>query len=344
MRTPVSGPTVWTGAELSKSEQWITRFTADEVLEISNAVASVEARNLELFDITKEDFPLPTLGPRMAALRNEIEGGRGFAVLRGLPVNQFSLEANRKIIWGLAVHLGYPEPQDVRKSLMHSVTNTGKRVETSASTRGYETDDELKFHNDGGDAFMLLCLKTAREGGISKLMSVGTLFNAILAQRPDLAEVLQQPFYFDARAQNPLDKNVQVVPVFSEQAGLLNVLYKRRYIETAQQRFDDIPRLTPLQREALDLFDKTCADPALHLAFTMEPGDIQIGNNYALLHSRTSYKDHDDVSLRRHLLRVWLTLENGRELPPVFAETREFGPSYARRLGKEFAATATLDS
>jgi hypothetical protein len=341
MRTPISGPTVWTGAELSKSEQWITRLTACDITEISNAVASVEARNLELFSITKADFPLPTLGARIAALRNEIEGGRGFAILRGLPVNQFTFAANQKIIWGLSVHLGLPEPQDFLKNLMHSVTNTGKRVETSESTRGYETDDELRFHNDGGDAFMLLCLKTAREGGISKLMSVGTLFNAILARRPDLAEVLQQPFYFDARAQNPLAKKVQIVPVFVEHEGLLNVLYKRRYIETAQ-RFDDVPRLTPLQREALDLFDKMCADPTLHLAFTMEPGDIQIGNNYALLHSRTSYQDHDDVSLRRHLLRVWLTLENGRPLPDVFAETREFGHSYARRTGKQFASTESV--
>ncbi|NYT36837.1 taurine catabolism dioxygenase TauD [Allopusillimonas soli] len=343
MQIPVKGPAVWAGAELSKTDDWITQFTEDDIRELSEAVSTVGAQNLDLFDITKEDFPLPTLGPRIANLRNEIEGGRGFALLRGLPVSHFTLEESRKIIWGLAVHLGYPEPQDMCKSLMHSVTNTGKRVETSESTRGYETDDELKFHNDGGDAFMLLCLKTAREGGISKLMSAGALFNAILDKRPDLARILQEPFYFDARSQNALDKKVQVLPVFVEHDGLLNVLYKRRYIELAQ-RFDDVPRLTSLQREALDMFDSICADPAMHLAFTMQPGDIQIGNNYSLLHSRTRYQDHEDVNMRRHLLRVWLTLENGRPLPPIYAETREFGPSYARRQNNAFTSTVSAAS
>jgi len=327
---PVSGPHVWTGSQLKQSDDWIIRFSPDDADEIERAVALVETLKLDLFEIRKEDFPLPALAPRLAAVLAELEGGRGFALLRGLPIERFSLEASKRVIWGLAVHLGYPEPQDVRGSLLHSVTNTGKRVEGSESTRGFETDDELKFHNDGGDAFILLCLKTAKEGGISKLMSVGALYNAILAQRPDLAEVLQQPFYFDSRAQNPMEKKVQIVPIFTEFAGLLNVLYKRRYINLAQ-RFEEVPRLTPLQAEALDLFDNLCADPTMHLAFTMQPGDIQIGNNYSILHSRTRYQDHEGVDQRRHLLRVWLTLFDGRLLPEIYADTREFGPSYARK-------------
>ena len=88
------------------------------------------------------------------------------------------------------------------------------------------------------------------------------------------------------------------------------MLYKRRYI-TLAQRFEDVPRLTPLQTEALDLLDQLCNDPDMHLEFTMQTGDILLGNNYATLHSRTSYQDHDDPALRRHLLRVWLTLEQG---------------------------------
>jgi hypothetical protein len=93
-----------------------------------------------------------------------------------------------------------------------------------------------------------------------------------------------------------------------------------------------------LQIEALDLFDKLCADPRMHLAFTMQPGDIQIGNNYSVLHSRTRYQDHEGLDQRRHLLRVWLTLFEGRVLPEIFAETREFGPSYARKMSLRSAA------
>lgn len=333
LRADVTGPSVWKGSEII-NEQWLTQISKRESDEIIAAVKATEQSGVPLFEIQKKDFRIPSLEPKLAQIRDDLEGGRGFAVLRGFAVHELSGESAKRAIWGMAQHIGTPEPQDIKRNLLHSVTNTGKRIEGSDSTRGYETDDELKFHNDGGDAFMLLCLQTAREGGVSKLVSAGALFNAIRAINPDLAEVLQQPFYFDARSQSPADAKVQVLPIFIEHEGLLNVLYKRRYIEAAQ-RFEDVPRLTPAQREALDLFDTLCADSDLHLAFSMEPGDIQIGNNYSILHSRTRYIDHDDPALRRHLYRVWLTLDQGRPLPEIYASTREFGPSYTRRLQRD---------
>jgi hypothetical protein len=57
-----------------------------------------------------------------------------------------------------------------------------------------------------------------------------------------------------------------------------------------------------------------------------------------VLHSRTTYRDHDDPALKRHLLRVWITLPNGRPLPPEFETTREFGHTYARRQARAAAA------
>lgn len=186
---------------------------------------------------------------------------------------------------------------------MHGVTNTGQKVIGTDSVRGYQTDDELKFHNDGGDAFLLLCIRAAKEGGVSKLLSAAALFNAILERRPDLAQVLQSPFYFDSRAQNPNDAAVQVVPIFIDYLDHLNVLYKRRYITTAQ-RFPDVPRLTESQVEALDLFDELCEDPSLHLAFSMQRGDMLVGNNYSILHSRTKYVDFDEPQHRRLMYRL----------------------------------------
>ncbi|PND35197.1 taurine catabolism dioxygenase TauD [Achromobacter pulmonis] len=328
--TKLEGPSVWRSEEFAGQEDWCQRLTEPELTEIMAAVRHCQSRGTPLFEIGRDEFPLDRLARRFERIRGELEGGRGFTVLRGLDPASLDPEACKLVIWGLAQYLGTPEPQDRSGSLLHSVTNTGKTIANSDTARGYETDDELKFHNDGGDVFMLLCLRTAKEGGVSKLVSAGALFNAILQERPDLAAVLQQPFYFDSRAQNLNEKKVQVVPVFTEHMGYLNVLYKRRYIVTAQ-RFEDVPRLTPEQVEALDIFDRLCADPALQLSFSMQPGDIQIGNNYSILHARTKYVDYDDPQRRRHLYRLWLTLENSRPLPEVFGTTREFGPSYARR-------------
>lgn len=342
LTTKLTGDSVWTGAQLHHSEGWLDRLGPAEVAEIDRALAHVKARGISLFDIRSQDFPLSSLGERLAATRDVIEGGRGFVVLRGLPIARYELDDARRILWGLSTHLGWPEPQDGKGSLMHSVTDTGKEVEGNDSNRGYETDDELKFHNDGGDVFMLMCLRTARSGGISKLVSVGALFNAILDRNPDLAAVLQEPFHFDARSQNPLGIRVQSVPIFNYCDGRLSALYKRRHI-TLAQRFAEVPRLTERQVAALDLFDSLCNDPEMHLGFSMDPGDIQYGNNYSILHSRTKYTDHDEPELKRYLLRVWLSLPNGRPLPDVFETTREFGPTYARRVrdGKVARLAAT---
>ena len=338
----IDGPSVWRGAELRQRGDWLGHLGPADVAEIEAAVQSVRSRGVPLFEITAEDFPLPSLGQRMAAIARVLEGGRGFAILRGLPIACYDIDVARQIVWGLATHLGTPEPQDGKGSLMHSVTDTGKEVEVNESNRGYETDDELKFHNDGGDVFMLLCLRTGMSGGVSKLVSVGALFNEILHRRPDLAAVLQEPFHFDARSQNPLGIRVQSVPVFNYHAGRLSALYKRRHI-TLAQRFPEVARLTELQVQALDLLDELCNDPDMHLAFSMEPGDIQIGNNYSILHSRTKYNDHAEPERKRHLLRVWLSLRDGRPLPEVFEKTREFGPTYARRVrdGKVNAAATS---
>lgn len=310
-------------------------LTATELAELDRAIAHAEASRMPLFSLGRQDFPLESLGDRLIALRDIIEGGWGFQVLRGIPVGRYSHEQARILAWGMARHIGDPEPQDAKGSMMHDITDTGRKVEGSDSTRGFETNDELNFHNDGGDAFMLLCLRTARAGGTSKLISVGAVFNEVLARRPELARVLQEPFHFDARAQALSGApRVQTVPIMIHHAGSLSALYKRRYIELGQ-RFEEVPPLTAEQIDALDMVDSICNDPDFQLSFEMQPGDVQIGNNYSVLHSRTRYQDHEDPALRRHLLRIWMTLPNGRPLPPVFARTREFGPAYARRMQPE---------
>lgn len=333
--TPRSDPSVWRGDDMRRRTDWVHVLTPSELAQLDHAIAHAEARGVALSALGRQDFPLESLGDRLDALRGEIEGGRGFQVLRGVPVERYSLEQARILAWGMARHLGDPEPQDARGSVMHDITDTGRKVEGSDSTRGFETNDELTFHNDGGDAFMLLCLRAAHTGGTSKLASVGALFNEVLDRRPELARVLQEPFHFDARAQALSGTpRVQTVPIMTCHAGFLSGLYKRRYIELGQ-RFEEVPPLTAEQTDALDMVDAICNDPDFHLSFEMRPGDVQIGNNYAVLHSRTRYQDHDAPALRRHLLRIWMTLPNGRPLPPAFARTREFGPAYARRMTPE---------
>lgn len=330
IKDALSGPEVWTGAQLADRHDWIEILEPQEIDEIETMLGSLKKRSAEPGEFIKDDLFLPRLEQRFEAVRAQLEEGRGFLVIRGLPVERYTLQENRSIFWALALLAGQPQAQDKLGSRMHSVTNTNLRVEGTDEVRSYQTDDELTFHNDGGDAFMLLCLKTARSGGMSKLVSVGTIYNEVLRRRPDLIDVLQQPFHFDARGQHPSGLKVQSVPIFNFFQGKLSALYKRRYLMAAQ-RFTDVPRLTEGQQQAIDLVEQICNDPSIQLGFYMKPGDVQIANNYSVLHARTKYEDFREPNARRHLLRIWLTLPNGRALPPVFAQTREFGASYRSR-------------
>jgi hypothetical protein len=69
---------------------------------------------------------------------------------------------------------------------------------------------------------------------------------------------------------------------------------------------------------ACDVFDSILADPDLRLDMLLEPGDIQFANNYAVLHSRTGFEDHEDPAQRRKLLRLWLKMAEPRQLAPDF--------------------------
>jgi hypothetical protein len=120
------------------------------------------------------------------------------------------------------------------------------------------------------------------------------------------------------------------MPVYIFHDGLLTANLKKDYILSAQ-RFDDVPRLTNTQNEALELLDRLCGDPRFCLQFNLEPGDVEIGNNYVTFHARRAYRD-ESGGAGRHLLRLWLSLPNGRKLPRCFEGSREFGATYARRM------------
>ena len=178
--------------------------------------------------------------------------------------------------------------------------------------------------------FALLCLRNAKSGGLSKLVSSVALFNEIEKIRPDLSKILQQNFYFDSRAQNPNEDKFQKVPIFVKHDNLVSALHKRRYIETAQ-RFDEVPRLTPLQIEALNLVDKLCNNDKFCFSVKLNPGDLEIASNATTFHSRETYDDHSDLNKKRCMLRLWLSLFNERPLPEIYKNTREWGPTFERR-------------
>jgi hypothetical protein len=324
---PVTSNAAWTQSSLG-DDDWTIDLTRPQIEALADASNHISGSGRLWHQTCRADFVLPEWTSLITSLQSTLEGGRGFARVRALPVSDISTESARLMLWGLGQHLGFPEPQDASGNLLHDVCDTGKRLD-AGNVRAYQTNLPINYHNDGADAFVLLCYRAASSGGKSKLVSAVSVFNAILDRRPDIAGVLQKPFDFDARGQErPGSPPYQRVPIYTPFAGHLNTLYKRDYIELAQ-RFADVPRLTPLQIEALDLMDEVCNELALE--FVMEPGDIIVANNYDILHGRSAFDNAETDAEPRHMLRLWLSLPNGRPLPPIFEQTREFYHSYTRR-------------
>jgi hypothetical protein len=320
----------WSSKDLEANKDWFLDLDTDDKDELIFATNSSLSSKKNIFDLTSKDFPLNKFLIKIDKVKEQVESGFGFIILRGLPVKEFSDDEVKVMLWGLGQYIGYPEVQDKAGALLHVVTDTGASVNKTDNIRGFQTNEELQFHTDGADVFALLCLRNAKSGGLSKLVSSVAIFNEIEKIRPDLSKILQEDFYFDARAQNPNEDKFQRVPIFVKHDNLVSGLHKRRYIETAQ-RFSEVPKLTDKQIEALNLVDKMCASETFCLSMELKPGDLEIASNATTFHSRENYEDYSDPKERRCMLRLWLSLFKPRPLPEVFKNTREWGPTFKRR-------------
>jgi hypothetical protein len=322
MRALVEGPCVWTGAEMRRREaEWTYRLSPIEIREIEAAVAAVRKRGLDLAEIRRADFPLPTLGPVLDRLCAEVVDGRGFVLLRGLPIEGKPIEESAAAYWGIGNHFGSARSQNAKGHLLGHVYDLGQGLSaTNPNLRSYATNERQNFHIDRCDVVALLCLRRAKEGGRSTLVSSMTLHNVMAERRPDLLERLYRPFPVDRRGEVPEGKSpFYEAPVFNRHEGHVSVLYSRLHIGSAQ-RFPEARRLTPEDYEALDMLQELAADPELRLDMNFMPGDIQFLHNHTILHARSGYEDWPEPERKRHLLRLWLAPPRARELPPVFAE------------------------
>ena len=305
----------WTGGTLTGSRDWIVALTSEQIDEIDRALRTARSGGRPLDAIDRAHFPLPGMAPFLADLAREIEEGRGFVLLRGLPIERYSEDEAALVFWGIGAHLGTAVPQSRKGDRLGHVRDLGGDIR-DPSVRGYETRARLLFHTDRCDCVGLLCLSKPKSGGASRVASAVSVYRAIGERRPDLLEVLCAPFFSDRRGEQPPgEPPVAEMPVFMAEDGVFAIRYVRDYIEDAQ-RFPEVPRLTARQVEALDMLDRTADALALDMDF--EPGDMQFLNSYLTLHSRSEFEDFPEPERRRHLLRLWLAMPNSRRLPAPF--------------------------
>ncbi|HEY3875400.1 MAG TPA: TauD/TfdA family dioxygenase [Candidatus Kapabacteria bacterium] len=312
----------WYGPDwVQRVQEWTYEFSRLEVEELERAAEACSAQHAaqEIEKILVREFQLPLLGQRLSAIRKKLLQGPGFALLRGLPVERYSEREAATIFCGIGSHLGVARPQNAAGHLLGHVRDVGMSSK-DPSVRIYQTKERQTFHTDSTDIVGLLCLNTAKVGGLSLLVSSNTIFNEMRRRRPELLALLMHEIATDRRGETPKGMlPYYSIPVFNYFEGYLSSLYQRQYIESAQ-RFPDATRLTSAHIEALDLYDALANDPNLNFSMKLEGGDIQFVYNHTLLHDRTGFEDWPEPERKRHLLRLWLSVLGDRPLPPVFVQ------------------------
>ncbi len=313
----------WLGRDIQDGEDWVYRLGAEEIAEIDAALRHLQSTGRQIPDIGKGDFPLKRFARTLRLLQTEIENGLGVTLIRGLPRDRYTVEEMGLIYWGIGAHFGRAVAQNAQGDVLGHVRDMGRDQYKDMHARGYQTANLLPFHNDSCDIVGLCCLETAKSGGLSTVASSVAVYNALVRSRPELVKILGQPFYADRRGEESAgQKPYYVTPIFIWHKGRMFNRFNRTFIDSAQ-RFDEVPRLTPLQIEALDTVATLCRDPAFRLDMKLERGDMQFVNNYSILHSRTAYEDNAEESKKRHLLRLWLRTSAFVDYPAALRDRYE---------------------
>lgn len=339
VHTPLSGPFVWSGAEIERDRRWVRRLDPAHVDEIEAALRRTKARGIDWRTLGREEFTLPTLEPVLAGIRGELEEGRGIALLRGFPVERFTENEIKTAFFGIGLHLGAPVYQNARGERLREIRDEGDDRgalygEVRAGEDGFlssrarvASTGELRFHTDRADVVALLCARPARAGGLTRIASSAAVHNELLKRRPDLLEALFSPYPRSRFGEEARGNDAwYMLPIMGNCGGKFTSHYSRTYIEAAEL-IDAAPRLSHAQREAMELLAETASELSITMHF--EAGDVQFLNSHVTYHARTAYEDYAEASKKRLLYRLWLCPPENRPLPAdhavLWGDTRAGG-------------------
>jgi hypothetical protein len=301
--TPIDGPAAWRGTDIATSTAWRYRLSTDEIDALDRALAAAKATARPLTALRRSDVPLGALAPRIAGWCREVASGRGFVLVQGFPVDRWGADDAAIAFYILGLHLGIPGAQNPEGDLLGHVRDTGADVR---AVRAYRTASNIAYHCDAADLVGLLCLQTARRGGTSRIVSSITVYNTLLAEHPELVARLYEPFLLDTHGEGGID--CIPIPACRHAAGRLRTFWHADYFRSSHD-YKRAPAFGAAERAVLEAYDAIAARPELYLDMELARGDVQLLSNHTMLHARTAYEDHAEPERKRHLLRLWVSLE-----------------------------------
>ena len=305
--TPISGSAVWQAADLADRDGWTYRLSAEHVADIEANLDALRNTSKPLSEITRDDFPLPSMADMLAGIAHEMGWGKGFALLSGLPIERYDREQARQIFYGIGTHLG------VGVSQSHIGDYIGDVIDRSdpEDLRPYHNGGEFIMHRDPVDMVGLLTLRIAKWGGASRIISAATVHNVMLEEAPELMDPLYEGFHYWRLDQERADTDRWTpykMPVFRfGEDGGFTAHYIPNPIDKSLER-DGVEASAPAAKAVAKLKTLLWSRPELYFDMMFEPGDMQFVNNRLLMHGRTDYEDWPERNKRRHLTRLWLQM------------------------------------
>ncbi len=303
-RTPIAKPLAWVGPDYASERNWAFRLSEADIAEIESACAFSAAQNIAFPDISKDNFPLPALGLRLAQLRSELHTGAGFALIKGIDVDRYSELEVRRIFLGISSHLGISVSQSFRGEYLGDVMN----YHEAGNERPYRRGGKLEMHRDPCDIVGLLCYRQAKSGGLSRVASAAAVWNVFLDERPDLVQALLDGFKLyltkdDRTGESPVT-SIPIPVLTADPDGLLHCTFIEELARSGVEKGGE--SWPPLGKEALAFFDEVTQRDDVFLDMNIERGDIQYLNNRTTIHGRTDYDDWPERERWRLMFRIWL--------------------------------------
>ncbi|ODT89712.1 TauD/TfdA family dioxygenase [Phenylobacterium sp. SCN 70-31] len=299
----VVGEAAWYGGDLLADGSWAEELTPNVIAAFEQALVAVAAGGRNPDNLVAEDFPLAAIAPTLQRWRETLLHGRGFLVLRGVPVTQWTPAMQDLFTRALGLQFGHLGLQNPQGDVIGQVRDTGA-AKRDPYARLYATAGEFRFHCDASDLVGLLCVRPAVRGGESRIASSVTVYNELHKRRPDLAALLFEPLALDLRNEHqPGAEAYAALTPCAYADGALHTAYLSDYFRSAARHL----ALPPAHLELLDLYDAIAAEPGIGLSFFMRPGDVQVLNNHVALHARTAFED--EPGRERLLLRFLASVD-----------------------------------
>jgi hypothetical protein len=308
----------WRAADVADPEAWTVHLSEDDHAELDLALRQAKAKSEDPLEISREDFPLDGLADKLTGAVDVLLNGRGFVRISALDCERYGDDDVTLLYWGIGLHLGEPWAQNKYGHVLGDVTDQGKTID-DPTVRGNELGGiALDYHTDGSDLVGLLCLRTAKRGGLSCVANAVAIHNHMVRECPELAAALYDELPYDTRGEQAEGARAfYTVPGFTEHRGRLFVRFIPQYI-LASQRHPDAPVLSETAKEAIRTAVGLANDPDFNVYMDLQPGEMQFINNYHVLHGRTAYEDDVAGGYKRHLKRLWLATYALTERPGHF--------------------------